>query len=132
MGAKRTFIYRIEMGYHPDVKEIAFCYARNSDFAVDNMKLIFKDRRYNMFKAYKLGETDYKKHPGPFEVLPKDEEDYLRKIRSTVGEEYAERRYNIPRVYEDSGVDTECGASVQREEDESVSAEGKRVSDTGE
>ena len=85
-----------------------------------------------MFKAYKLGETDYRKHPGPFEVLPKDEEDYLRKIRSTVGEEYAERRYNIPRVYEDSGVDAECGASVQREEDESVSAEGKRVSDTDE
>lgn len=132
MSAKRTFIYRMEMGQYPDVAEIAFCYARNSDIATENMKIIFMDRRYNMFKAYKLGETDYKKHPGPFEVVPKDEEEYLRKIRSTVGEEYAERRHNIPRVYEDTGDIGECGDALQSDSEESVSIEGESVSDSDE
>lgn len=132
MSAKSTFIYRVEMGNHPEVKEIAFCYARNSDVAVSSMQTIFKNRHYNMFKAYKLGETDYRKHPGPFEVLPKDEEEYLRKIKSTVGERYAERRSNIPGLYENFDLNRERRSSVQGEEAESVSAEGERIPDSDE
>lgn len=132
MSAKRTFIYRVEMGKFPEVKEIAFCYARNKDYAVDNMKVIFKDRHYDMFRAYKLGETDYIRHPGPFEVLPKDEEEFLRRTKSTVGEEYAERRRNIPRILEDSDLDGERGVPVQGENTESVQAEGERIPDPAE
>lgn len=131
MSDKRTFIYRVEMGHHPDVKEITFCYARNKDCVLEHMKTIFKDRHYNMFRTYKLGETDPRKHPGPFEILPKDEEQYLRKIRSTVGEEYADRRRDISRVYEDFSSSTECGDAVQQPEGEPVPTEGERIPDPG-
>lgn len=132
MGAKRTFIYRVEMGHYPNVEEIAFCYARNKDFVVNSMRVIFKDRRYDMFKAYKLGETDYRKHPGPFEVLPKDEEEYLRRTKSTVGEEYAERRRDIPGVLEDTDLDSECESAIRGEDEEPVPSEGERISDSDE
>ena len=132
MSAKITYIYRVEMGHHPNVEEIAFCYARNKDCAVDNFQMIFKDQRYNLFRTYKVGVADSKKHSGPFELLPKDEEEYIRKIRSTVGEWYAERRDNVSGIFESIDLNGERGSAVQGEEAEPVPAEGERVSDTDE
>lgn len=132
MSEKITYIYRVEMGHYPNVEEIVFCYARNKDCAVDNFQTIYKDRRYNLFRTYKVGMANYKKHPGPFELLPKDEEEYIRKIRSTVGEWYAERRNNISGLFESINFNTERGSSIQGTEEESVPAEGERVSDSDE
>lgn len=132
MSEKITYIYRIEMGHHPNVEEIAFCYARNKECAVSNFQKIYKDRHYNLFRTYKVGEADRRRHPGPFELLPKDEEEYIRKIRSTVGEWYAERRNNISRVLESIDFSGESGDPVQESEAEPVSAEGEPVSDSGE
>lgn len=132
MSEKITYIYRIEMGHHPNVEEIAFCYARNKDCAVANFQTIYKDRRYNLFRTYKVGMADNKKHPGPFELLPKDEEEYIRKIRSTVGEWYAERRNNISGLFESIDFSGERGNAVQGHEEESVPAEGERVPDSDE
>lgn len=130
MSAKITYIYRVEMGHHPNVEEIAFCYARNKECAVSNFQKIYKDRRYNLFRTYKVGEADNKRHPGPFELLPKDEEEYIRKIRSTVGEWYAERRNNISRILESIDFNEERGDSVQGPETEPVQPEGERVPDS--
>lgn len=132
MSEKITYIYRIEMGHHPNVEEIAFCYARNKDCAVANFQTIYKDRRYNLFRTYKVGMADNKKHPGPFELLPKDEEEYIRKIRSTVGEWYAERRNNISGLFESIDFSGERGNAVQGHEEESVPVEGERVPDSDE
>lgn len=132
MSEKITYIYRVEMGHHPNVEEIAFCYARNKDYAIDNFQMIYKDRRYNLFRTFKVGMADSRKHPGPFELLPKDEEEYIRKIRSTVGEWYAERRNNISGLFESAVFSPKRGDPVQESEDEPVSAEGERVSDSDE
>ena len=132
MSEKITYIYRIEMGHHPNVEEIAFCYARNKDCAVANFQTIYKDRRYNLFRTYKVGMADNKKHPGPFELLHKDEEEYIRKIRSTVGEWYAERRNNISGLFESIDFSGERGNAVQGHEEESVPVEGERVPDSDE
>lgn len=132
MSEKMTYIYRIEMGHHPNVEEIAFCYARNKDYVIDNFHMIYKDRQYNLFRTFKVGMADVKKHPGPFELLPKDEEEYIRKIRSTVGERYAERRNNVSGLFESIDFSTEHRNSLQGTEEEPVLAEGKRVSDSDE
>lgn len=132
MSEKITYIYRVEMGHHPNVEEIAFCYARNKDYAVDNFRKAYKDRHYNLFRTFKVGMADFKKHPGPFELLPKDEEEYIRKIRSTVGEWYAERRDNVSGLFESISFDTKRRDPVQRSEEEPVLAEGERVSDSDE
>ena len=132
MGAKITYIYRVEIGHHPEVEEIAFCYARNKDYAISSFQQIYKDRRYNLFRTYKVGEANNKKHPGPFELLPKDEEEYIRKIRSTVGEWYAERRNNISGLYESIDFSGQRGTPVQGESEEPLSAEGERVPDSDE
>ena len=123
MSEKITYIYRVEMGHHPNVEEIAFCYARNKEYAVDNFQMIYKDRRYNLFRTFKVGIANNKKHPGPFELLPKDEEEYIRKIRSTVGESYAERRNNISGLFESINFSPERGNSLQGAEEEPVFAE---------
>lgn len=132
MSTKITYIYRVEMGHHPNVEEIAFCYARNKECAVSNFQKIFKDQRYNLFKTYKVGMTDNKKHPGPFELLPKDEEEYIRKIKSTVGESYAERRNNISGLFENINFNRERRPAIQGEETESVPVERERVPDIDE
>lgn len=131
MAVKETFIYRVEMGHHPEVKEIAFCYARNSSYAIYHMQMLFKDRHYNLYKAYRLGEADFARHPWSFELLPKDEEEYLRKIRSTVGETYEEHRHSISRIQKGPGVDGECRVPVSGQNTESVPDEGERIPDPG-
>lgn len=132
MSAKTTYIYRIEMGHYPNVDEIAFCYARNKEIVEENFKDISKKKNFNLFRVYKIGIADNRKHPGPFELLPKDEEAYIRKIRSTVGELYAERRNDVPGVFESIDVSKQYRSIIQREEQESISVEGKRVPDTDE
>jgi hypothetical protein len=127
VSEKITYIYRVEIGHHPNVEKVEFCYARNSSYAIYNFQEIYKDQRYNMFKTYKVGEVDYKKHPGPFELLPKDEEEYIRKIRSTVGEEYAERRNNVPGLYENIDFGGLRRLVIQGQNEEPVQADGERV-----
>ena len=132
MSSKRTFMYRIEMGHHPNVSEIAFCYARNKDVAISNMQNIFKSKRYNMFKAYKFGEAEQKIYSGPFKLFSKDEEEYFKRTKSTVGEQYAERRNNISGIYKDTGFNIERGDFVSGENKESISSEGESISDINE
>ena len=132
MATKATFIYRVEIGHHPNVEQVEFCYARNSEHAVDHFREQFKDRRFDLYKAYKVGEADYRKHPDPFETMPLDEEWVMRRTKATVGEEYAERRDNVSGIHKDTGIDRERGNSVQREKEEPIPSERERVSDSDE
>lgn len=130
MSEKTTYIYKIEMGHYPNVEEVMFCYARNQNYVLEHFKKAYKDKHYNLFRTYKVGIADSIRHPGPFELLPKDEEEYIRKIRSTVGERYAERRRKISRILEDTILDGGSGSIISESERKSISADRESIPDS--
>lgn len=132
MSEKTTYIYKIEMGHYPNVEEIMFCYARNQNYVLSHFKKAYKDKHYNLFKTYKVGIADSLRHPGPFELLPKDEEEYIRKIRSTVGERYAERRRKISRIFEDTILEQGSWDPVSESQGEPIQSDRESISDSDE
>lgn len=90
MAARTTYIYRVEMGTHPKVKETVFCYARNNTVALENIKKEYRSKRYNMFKAYNLGIA--RESLEPFKLLEGREEAYFRSTKSNIGEKYSMRK----------------------------------------
>ena len=73
MATKSTYIYKIMMGHNGAIERTEYCYARNSSTALYEYQQKFRDKKYDTFKAVVFGETNIKKHPGPFEEMPDDE-----------------------------------------------------------
>ena len=93
MAGKNTYMYRVSMGYGKDnVKEVAFCYARNKECAITGMREIFKEKKYDRFDVVMFGEADIRKHPERFMVMPKDEVDYVLKQELAKADAYAQRK----------------------------------------
>lgn len=91
---KTTYIYRVEYGKGNNNPEIDFCYARNARTAINKYKQKYK--KYDHFKAYAVGEADFRKHPDYYEDMPQDEKKYLLKIRGKIGEKYTMKKDNLP------------------------------------
>ena len=90
MAQKTTYIYRVDMGTNGTVLGKEFCYARNSDIALEEYKKLHPE--YDTFHFTLLGYANERKHPDPFEVMPSDEQEYLHKTRCEVGVKYAMQR----------------------------------------
>ena len=55
MAQKKTYIYRVWLGKHGDVFEDIFMYARNQKTAIDYCKEKSKEKKYDLFRANKVG-----------------------------------------------------------------------------
>ena len=80
----------MEMGTNGNILGKEFCYARNADVAVRNYRILHPE--YDTMRAVAIGYADNKKHPGPFEMMPDDEQEYLHRIRDNSDEKYAMRK----------------------------------------
>ena len=92
-----THIYRMEMGKGGKAECATWLYARNAKEAKEYCKLVFKDKRYDFFRAIMVGETKAPVANAP--CLLSDFE--MNQITSTIakdGEHYAEHRWGVPGV----------------------------------
>ena len=96
MAAKVTYMYQVTMGYGSNDKEVAYCYARNAGNAVDGMKTIFKEKKYDSFKAKLFGEADFQQHPEPFMPMSREEVGIIENRKLADAPLYAMRKDNIP------------------------------------
>lgn len=98
MAAKTTYLYKISVG-HSKPEKVVFCYARNADTAIKGYKQIFKDEKYDYYSAVMFGNADRKRHPGPFEIMTKEEADIVINKKLADADAYSNRREPmIPRV----------------------------------
>ena len=87
MAKKRMYIYRLESGYDKrDPEAIEFFYAPNAKRLIQYAQSFYKDRKYNKFKAVKVGIT---KNPEEMRLISDFESWYLR--QNAMAEFYSER-----------------------------------------
>ena len=96
MSSKITYLYRVDCYKNSELKAQKYCYARNATACKEYYKEKLKDLKCNEFNTVAFGTADIKRHPGPFEEMPKDEVDYLIEHNIGNGEAYANRPYNLP------------------------------------
>ena len=98
MASKCTYMYKCSMGYGNDIKEVAFCYARNKRSAREGYREIFKDKKYDKFEVVMFGEADINRHPERFMPMPKDEVDYVIRASLANAPFYAQRKATPPQI----------------------------------
>ena len=89
-------MYKVMMGHNGKYEKEAYAYARNSSVAIHNMNELFKDENYDSYKAVMFGEADFNKHPDPFEAIPQDEVDYIRKNGLAAADAYSYKKSSVP------------------------------------
>jgi len=94
MAQKKTYLYRMLIGYNGETEVDVFMYARNSDTAIKYCQELYKEKKYNYFKPIKVGISLRLRSTG----LVSDEDD--KKLRNTIavqGERYREREVVLPK-----------------------------------
>lgn len=92
MATKATYMYQITMGHGNKKEFTTYCYARNSGVAIENMKEIYKDKKYDSFTAKLFGEADILEHPEPFKVMSNKEIAYISKMHLADAPAYSMRK----------------------------------------
>lgn len=96
MSSKVTYLYRVDCRKDGQLKEQRYCYARNAKVCKEYYKELFKEKKYNEFNAVAFGTADITRHPGPFEEMPQDEVDYIKKNGIGNGDAYSNRPNDLP------------------------------------
>lgn len=118
MAAKAVYMYQVTMGYKDSDEEVAYCYARNAGKAVEGMKEIFKEKKYDSFKAKLFGEADIKVHPDYFEPMSREEVEYINRLQLAQAAKYSQRRDTVPNEH------LPDGQMMSKEEVEEMLREG--------
>lgn len=93
MSGKVIHIYRVDMGHVNDIQNTHWVYARNATVALAVCKKMFKDMRYDYYKAVMVGETTFPAADG--ESLSKEEISVIETTHAKDGDRYAERRVGV-------------------------------------
>lgn len=123
MAPKKTYIYRIIIGKGEKTYVDTFMYARNSGVAIDYCKNLYKDRKYDSYKAIKVGISHSLKDT---EIISEYEAKRMKAAGATRSEKYAERtdmdKQGIPSD-SDNGSETVTNIPEQVTESDTVSGE---------
>ena len=98
MARRTTYIYKVIMGKNGIMKEIAHCYARNAKRAVEGMKELYKDQKYDNFKVVAFGEAEG--HNAPFEIMPPNEVATVLNNKLGEADKYSNRKDKAPFIPE--------------------------------
>ena len=94
MAQKKTFIYRMKIGYNDKVIVDVFMYARNKETAIDFCKELYKEYKYNKFKAIKVGVSLWLRDTG---IVTAEEDKKLRNSVASMSDTYYEKETEMPK-----------------------------------
>ena len=94
MAQKKTYIYRVLIGYNGNTEVDIFMYARNEKTALDYCKQLYKDKKYNYYKPIKVGISLWLRDTG---IVTAKEDEQLRNSVASIGETYYEREIEMPK-----------------------------------
>ena len=57
MAKKKTYIYHMLIGHNGNIEVDTFMFARNADVAKEFCKELYRDKKYNFYKAIKVGQS---------------------------------------------------------------------------
>ena len=93
MAQKKTYIYRLMIGKHGDIFEDVFMYARNQDIAIQYCKEYYKEKKYDLFRANKVGISHTLRDT---EIIQGYTADKLRNSVAAQDKKFSERNMEIP------------------------------------
>lgn len=96
MSAKSVYLYQVTMGHDDREEETVYVYARNAGLAVDELKNMYKDKKYNTYRSKMFGQADIKVHPKPFEMMSNEEVAYILTHGLAKEKAYAQRNDSMP------------------------------------
>lgn len=91
--AKKTYLYRMLIGNNGNADVDIFLYARNSKVATEFCKELYRSKKYNYYKAIKVGISLKVKETG---LVTKEEDEKLRKTIAVSSNIYSEREVTLP------------------------------------
>ena len=94
MPQKKTYIYHMQIGQDDKVEVDCFVAAGNAGIAVDYCKEVYREKKYNSYKANKVGAYHEKQKP---HFLESEDEYKLRQAGADKGNKYSEREIERPR-----------------------------------
>lgn len=94
MSHKKTYIYHMQIGHDDKVEVDCFMAAGNAGIAVDFCKELYRDKKYNSYRANKVGVYHEKMET---RILDAGTEYKLRQAGADKGEKYSEREIERPR-----------------------------------
>lgn len=115
MARRATYLYKVKMSDGHSLPITDFCYARNAKQAVNGMKNIYAEKKYQHFETVCFAEADVQKHPDFFAPVTEEERKHIINTRIADADSYSRRRDVKPARLED-------GAFISKEELERMEA----------
>lgn len=94
MAQKKTYVYRMLIGYDNTNEIDCYLLARNAGVAIEYCKEIYKDKKYNSYQAIKVGISHTLQDT---QILDDEEAEMLRKAGAERAEKFSEREIEKPR-----------------------------------
>ncbi len=93
MARKKTYIYRMLIGNNEEIEVNIYVYARNANTACDFCRRIYSDKKYNTYKAIKVGLSHIIRET---QVVSEYETQKLNNSIASKGDKYSEREVKVP------------------------------------
>lgn len=92
MAHKTTYVYKIIMSRGNSKPITDYCYARNKSAAIDGMKEIYKEKKFDHFNVVCFAEAEFSQHPNLFEKLSERDVAIVKNRHLADAEKYSRRK----------------------------------------
>lgn len=93
MAKKKTYIYRILAGNNDNIEVDVFMFARNAYIATEFCKNLYKEKKYNTYKAIKVGVSHKLRDT---QIVCDADDERLRNSIASQGDRYKEIEVEAP------------------------------------
>ena len=93
MAKKKTYIYRMLIGNGDNIEEDIFMFARNATVATEFCKDIYRKKKYNNYKAIKVGISHKLRDT---QIVCDADDEKLRNSIASQGDRYREIEIEAP------------------------------------
>lgn len=93
MARRKTYVYHLLIGHEDRIEVDCYMFARNAGVAIDYCKELYRDKKYNSYRAIKVGLARELKDT---QIIDEYEADKIRRAGGDQ-EKYSEREIEEPR-----------------------------------
>ena len=95
MAKKKTYIYHMLIGNNDNTEVDIFMFARNATVATEFCKELYKEKKYNSYKAIKVGMSHYLRDT---QVVSDEDDKRLRNSAASTSDRFREIEIEAPKL----------------------------------
>lgn len=90
---KKTYVYHMLIGHNNKTELDFFMYARNATFALEYCKDLYREKKYNFYKAIKVGISHKERTT---QIIPEEDAVKIRQAGADEIKKFSERQIDAP------------------------------------